>query len=178
MSSASFRTSTFDPILISAQIVALQSTYYLSASLIVFVLELLTGSPVTLNHVLMHDELRTDTVLGWSLFLANLMNAGLGSYYLLIIVQRAKLCLDFSCTLHILHIVITTLYSRSLPKSFFWWFCFLCTLVVLSLGGEYLCMQREMEPITLAGTKKRQSTSNGGDAVELQRLTDGSDDLA
>ncbi|TPX71463.1 hypothetical protein SpCBS45565_g01121 [Spizellomyces sp. 'palustris'] len=109
MSSASFRTSTFDPVLIAAQIVALQSTYYLSASLIVFVLELLTGSPVTLNHVLMHDELRTDTVLGWSLFLAYLMNAGLGSYYLLIIVQRAKLCLDFSCTLHILHIFITTL---------------------------------------------------------------------
>ncbi|KAJ3092313.1 hypothetical protein HK102_008624 [Quaeritorhiza haematococci] len=134
--SASFRSSTFDPVLIIAQIVSLQCLYYLSISLIVLALEVLTGAPVTLNHVLYYPEIRTDTVLGWTLFIAFLMNAALG---------------------------------HRIPTNFFWWFLFAATLLIMSLGGEYLCMQKELEPIVLTGQKKRGSV-RGEDEVELQRL--------
>lgn len=58
--------------------VSLQTLHYLSSSFIVLILELLTGSPVTLNHVLSYPELRTDTVFGWGLFFAFILNAALG----------------------------------------------------------------------------------------------------
>ncbi|KAI8913803.1 hypothetical protein PhCBS80983_g04970 [Powellomyces hirtus] len=175
MSTASFRNSTFDPLLLSAQIVSLQCTYYLSASSVIFAIELLTGSPITLSHVLSYKEIRTDTVLGWALFIAFLINAGIGCYAQLFIVQRAKLCLDFSCTLHLLHLLITSFYSGGIPKTLFWWFSFLCTLCIMAIGGEYLCMQKEMEPISLAGSIKRHDSTVDG--VELQRLTEVNDDI-
>ncbi|KAI9104564.1 integral membrane protein S linking to the trans Golgi network-domain-containing protein [Phlyctochytrium arcticum] len=177
MSSASFRSSSFDPILITAQIVGLQCAYYASSSIIILILELLTGSNITLNHVLAHDELTMGTAMGWGLFLANLINAVLGSYYLVYIVARAKLCLDFAVTLHILHLLFSCAYTHSFPPSLFWWFSFICTLAILALGGEYLCLQRDLEPITLAGSKKRQASSAQVDQVELQRLTEVDNDI-
>ncbi|KAI8818135.1 integral membrane protein S linking to the trans Golgi network-domain-containing protein [Fimicolochytrium jonesii] len=179
--SSGFRTNTFDPILIAAQIVALQTSYYLSASLVIFFIDLLTGSPVSLAQIISWTELRTDTVVGWSLFLAFVINAGIGCYSQLFLVQRAKLCLDFSTTLHFLHLVITSLYTGSLPRSFLWWLTVICTLLIMAMGGEHLCMQKEMEPIAIAGTLKRAgSTYPGGpgpsgntaDSIELQRLND------
>ncbi|KAJ3016727.1 hypothetical protein HKX48_003894 [Thoreauomyces humboldtii] len=176
--STSFRNASFDPLMITAQIVALQCTYYLSASLVIFAIELLIGSPVTLAHVLSNQEIRTDTVLGWALFIAFLINAGIGCYAQLYIVQRAKLCLDFSCTLHFLHLIITTFFSGGLSRSFFWWFSFLCTLVLMSFGAEHICMQKELEPINITGTKKRHgSTIDPKDLVELRGLTEVGDDV-
>ena len=61
----------------STTLVSLQSSYYLTLIVIALFLELLTGSNITLDHILSYKQIRTDTVLGWSLFLANLVNAGL-----------------------------------------------------------------------------------------------------
>lgn len=78
--------------------------------------------------------------------------------YLLYIVQRAKLCLDFALTLHFFHLVIVSIHSKGFPSSFVWWLCFLISASITSLCGEYLCMQREMEPIHLRGVNKKRSS--------------------
>ncbi|KAI9203780.1 integral membrane protein S linking to the trans Golgi network-domain-containing protein [Polychytrium aggregatum] len=190
MSNSSYRLSSFDPILIVAQIVTLQCLYYLSLSLIIFVMELLTGSSVTIRHILGSSEIRTDTVLGWAIFFSFLLNSCIGSYSLLVVVQRAKLCLDFASTLHFFHLIICTLYSRQLPNSFLWWINFVLSLVGMSLGGEYLCMQMELRPITLgnplgaldltsgpsnaaaaaAASKRTRANDPRADEFELERL--------
>ncbi|KAJ3178562.1 hypothetical protein HDU85_005169 [Gaertneriomyces sp. JEL0708] len=169
--SNTYRTSKFNPTQICSQIAILQAGYYTSHSLIILILELLIGSQTTLKHVLNHDDLQTDTVLGWGLFLTTLINAGVGAILLRFIIKRARLCLDFAATLHFLHLIFSFLYTGHLPRSFFYWFAFLCSLTIMALGGEYLCMQKEMEPIEMAGAKKRGSTVDPSQDVELQRLT-------
>ncbi|KAI9354888.1 integral membrane protein S linking to the trans Golgi network-domain-containing protein [Zopfochytrium polystomum] len=175
----SYRTSVFDPALVVGQIVCLQSAHYISLSFVVVTLELLTGSRITLNHILHASELRTGTVMGWSLAAAFFLNAAVSAYFLLLIVQRAKLCLDFAATVHFFHLILTSLYSGGVPSSFFWWLVFVGCIVVMALAGEYLCMQRELLPI-MVGSKGRGGGAAGssggggggaGNAIELQRLT-------
>ncbi|KAJ3385701.1 hypothetical protein HDU92_002928 [Lobulomyces angularis] len=55
----------------------------------------------------------------------------------------------------------------------------------MSLGSEYLCMQKELEPINLTGqglggsssSNKNKNKSDGtGDEIEMKRLNEDSDD--
>ncbi|KAG0233527.1 hypothetical protein BGW42_007362 [Actinomortierella wolfii] len=46
---------------------------------------------------------------------------------------------------------MTTLYSDHLPTSFLWWALNGTTAGIMIFGGEYVCMQHEMEPILLGG---------------------------
>jgi hypothetical protein len=73
-----FRTAAWDPSLISAQIVALQASWYATGSAAVLVAEVLTGSPLSVRHVLDFRELRLDNIFGWTLVAAHLANAAAG----------------------------------------------------------------------------------------------------
>jgi hypothetical protein len=92
------------------------------------------------------------------------------AYVLLWTVQRAKLCLDFAATFTLIHFLVTTLYSKSLPTSFFWWLLQIAGTWIMAAYGEKICMERELEPILL-----NKKTGNGGgkgsqDDLEMQRL--------
>ena len=63
-------------------------------------------------------------------------------------VSRAKLCLDHSLTLHLLHLLLLLLLS-GLP-TWHWWLCQAVSLLVMTLVAEYLCMQAEMADIQLS----------------------------
>jgi len=64
-------------------------------------------------------------------------------------VARARLVLDFSLTLLLYHVLMVTYYSGHVPSSFLWWALNGTTAGVMIFGGEYACMQLEMEPIIL-----------------------------
>ncbi|KAF9402825.1 hypothetical protein BGX21_008545 [Mortierella sp. AD011] len=83
-------------------------------------------------------------------------------YLLLKIVSRARLVLDFSLTLLLYHVVVTTYYSGNLPTSFLWWALNGTTAGIMVFGGEYVCMQLEMEPILLGGGGSGQQPSGSG----------------
>ena len=91
-----------------------------------------------------------------------------------LLVQRAKLCLDFSATLYFFHFLFTRWYSGQIPNTFSWWIIFIISIAALAVGGEYLCMQRELEPITLLGTRKRQTSriavNGAGPDLEMGEL--------
>ena len=69
---------------------------------------------------------------------------------LLALVGRSKQCFDFTATLHGFHLLACVLYG-GWPRSVFWWALNITTLILMAVLGEYLCMRRELLPITLAG---------------------------
>ncbi|KAI7863721.1 integral membrane protein S linking to the trans Golgi network-domain-containing protein, partial [Spinellus fusiger] len=113
MTPSSFRTTTWDPLLIIAQVKAI----------------------------------RIDTVSGWTLALVWCIHAVLAIPVLVLVLQRAKLVLDFVVTMHGLHLVIVFMYRHTLPTSGLWWLLQIIHCLIMTLGGEWACMQQEMKPI-------------------------------
>ncbi|KAF9114031.1 hypothetical protein BGX27_000299 [Mortierella sp. AM989] len=160
--SSSFRATQWDPVLILSQIVCLQTVWYISISVIVFTLFKFSGSDITLDAILNYREIRADNSQGMLLGLAWLLNSVVGVFLLLKIVARARLVLDFSLTLLLYHVIMTTYYSDHIPTSFLWWALNGTTAGIMVFGGEYVCMQQEMEPILLGGGNSGQQQSGSG----------------
>ncbi|KAJ8330895.1 hypothetical protein BDV3_002792 [Batrachochytrium dendrobatidis] len=158
----------------------MQCSYYLCLSTVVFLFALLTGAPTNLHQLLSFSEIDPSTALGWSLFFAFLVAASISCFFMLIIVERARLCLDFACTLHILHWLLVSIYSGRSPNSLIWWVLLAGSTAMVSFGGEYLCLWRELEPIPLstagpsAGSDGRSSRRRRSDldpdSIELEKL--------
>lgn len=47
-------------------------------------------------------------------------------------------------TLHLLHILFTSLYARSVPTSFFWWTLMILHAILVSFVCKKLCVRREL----------------------------------
>ncbi|KAI8374506.1 integral membrane protein S linking to the trans Golgi network-domain-containing protein [Radiomyces spectabilis] len=170
MGSSSFRLASWDPILNVAQIASLQSIYYLVLSGFLLVALALSGGELSLDSILDDDEIRTDTVLGWTLGLVCLVSATATIPLLVFIVQRAKLILDFVVTLHIFHIVLVWIHKQRFPTTGAWWLLQILSAVIMTLGGEWACMRREMKPIMM---KQKQKATNIDADMEEGRI-DGS----
>ncbi|KAF9970069.1 hypothetical protein BGZ73_007330, partial [Actinomortierella ambigua] len=110
-----------------------------------------SGTDISLDVILDYREIRFDNSAGLLLGFAWLLNACVGVYLLLRIVARARLVLDFSLTLLLYHVIMTTLYSDHLPTSFLWWGLNATMAGIMIFGGEFVCMRQEMEPILLGG---------------------------
>ncbi|KAF9980920.1 hypothetical protein BGZ75_007811, partial [Mortierella antarctica] len=157
--SSSFRATQWDPVLILSQIVCLQSIWYVSVATIIYAFSAFSGADITLDAILNYREIRADNAQGMLLGLAWLLNSAVGVFLLLKIVSRARLVLDFSLTLLLYHVFMTTLYSDHVPTSFLWWALNGTTCGIMIFGGEYVCMQQEMEPILLGGGQTGSSSS-------------------
>lgn len=83
-----------------------------------------------------------------------LLSAIVCAFALSIIVCKARQCLDFACTLHFWHILITCIYNMTLPTQFNWWLLQLISIIICTVIGEYLCMQKETLEIPLANQNK------------------------
>jgi hypothetical protein len=77
-----------------------------------------------------------------------------------VVVERAKKCLDFTATFHLMHLFFCWQHG-GFPSSWEWWTANGVALVGTALLGEYLCMQRELQDIPLFGSQKeaRESTA-------------------
>jgi hypothetical protein len=63
------------------------------------------------------------------------------------VMGRVRLCLDFSVTLHLVHLVLTTMHAQHVPSNLFWWGLNILSCALMTIAGEWLCMRFEMEPI-------------------------------
>ncbi|KAI8647279.1 protein SYS1, partial [Parasitella parasitica] len=153
--SSSFRSSKWDPILIIAQIAALQSLCYLVYSIILFIALTLEGSSVSLDLIFNYKEIRTDTGFGWSLIIVWLVNACLSIPILTFIVQRARQILDYVLTFHFFHLLFVWYISQQFPKGISWWLLQLFNTAIMTFGGEWACMHREMKPIMISGGSQK-----------------------
>jgi hypothetical protein len=148
---SSWKPSGFDPKLVSGQIVAVQSLGYVGLGMWLLLLNGLAGRPasaVGLGQFFSHRALRLSHPGSWATISAFLLNALAGGAFLCLIVERAKKCLDFAATFHILHLCGCVLYD-GFPDSWVWWIVNVLCLAVTAVLGEYLCMRREMREIPL-----------------------------
>lgn len=86
---------------------------------------------------------------------------------MLILVQRSKLVPDFALTLHGVHLVIVTMYSKSIPANSLWWGLQFTSAAFMTMGGIYACRWRELRPITFGGSAaaapRGEAAETGGD---------------
>lgn len=77
------------------------------------------------------------------------------------IVERAKKCLDFTATFHLMHFLFCWQHG-GFPSSWEWWAVNSGSLVGMALLGEYLCMKRELQDIPLFGPQREPRESGVG----------------
>ncbi|KAI9272263.1 integral membrane protein S linking to the trans Golgi network-domain-containing protein [Helicostylum pulchrum] len=158
---SSFRASKWDPILIIAQITSLQSLCYILYSIILYIALTLTGTDASLDLIFSDKEIRTDTGFGWSLIIVWVVNACLSIPILMLIVQRAKQILDYVLTFHFFHLICVWKISHHFPTGTSWWVLQVVNIVIMTFGGEWACMHREMKPIMIkSGVKNKNKDVN------------------
>ncbi|XP_023178794.1 protein SYS1 homolog isoform X2 [Drosophila hydei] len=125
----------------------MQCCVYFTLGLLVFIANKLSGDNYALDHLFEYHEIHIYDLGGRLVICAFVLNAFVASLALWCIVRRAKLCLDFSCTFHLLHLIICWWYNRSFPANASWWLLNVITATIMCIGGEFLCLQSEMKEI-------------------------------
>ncbi|NJR31462.1 hypothetical protein HC762_01700 [bacterium] len=83
---------------------------------------------------------------------------------LLLLISRSKLVPDFALTVHLLHLVTTWLYSRSVPMNLLWWGLQAGSAAIMVSLGVWACRYRELRPISFgAASAAVMPASTGGD---------------
>ncbi|KAL8826590.1 MAG: hypothetical protein Q9191_003707 [Dirinaria sp. TL-2023a] len=162
------------PLRIATQILVLQLGYYAIATALILFTSLSAGKRFSLSLVFSWHSLRGDTTVGWTLGLCWLMSGVFGVLLLLLIVSRSKLVLDFTLTLHLLNLIFTSLYTKSLPRNLLWWLLQFTSAGLMTLGGIWACQWRELRPVKFGGSaapnKNKASAGAGGQEPENARL--------
>lgn len=164
----SFRNTKWDPVLLITQIVAMQSLLYASLGALMWFMDLLGGANHTLDHLFQYhvrttwyllsplnhsphsirfQEIHVTDSGGRLVIVAFALNSLVGSLALWFIVRRTKLCLDFSCTFHIIHLIICWFYNSSFPSTVSWWLLNAVCAAIMCICGEFICLKTELQEI-------------------------------
>ncbi|KAA6413634.1 MAG: integral membrane [Lasallia pustulata] len=156
------------PLKILTQIAMLQTAYYLCATVLILFTTLVAGKEFSVDMVLSWRSLRGDTTVGWTLGLCWLLDSFLGVIFLLLLVSRSKFVPDFALTIHLIHLIITSVYSRALPSNWLWWALQAASATLMTSLGIWSCQWRELRPINFGGNAGAASSEQGagGEAAE------------
>ncbi|KAI2797078.1 hypothetical protein RDWZM_007040 [Blomia tropicalis] len=147
--SGNFRYTRWDPVLISSQIVAIQSTFYVTFGLIALLFSTLFGHYPSLDIILNFQVISFRTSMGILTILCTILNSVAGSLILFNVIQRAKPCLDFTLTTYLIHLLCVWMYNGQFPFSFLWWTLNVVAITIMCVCGEFLCLKSEMKSIPL-----------------------------
>ena len=139
---------TFNPRLILSQIISLQSFHYVILGIIFQINHVLFGTSITIDRIFTSKHLDIWSATGWIDNSAILFSSLIGSLLLAIIVEKSKKCLDFSVTLFLIHIVLSSIYG-GFPSTWDWWIIHILGMIMMVLFGEYACSKRELSDIPL-----------------------------
>lgn len=151
---AAFRSSLWDPTLIIAQIVCMQSIFYATYCFTIFLAQQIGFSSSISAHLTM--DLVFPLQSARLVAIAECAATILVAIGLRFVVERAKLCLDFSATVFFWHTVFVLFYNRALPTQISWWLLQILGTVAATVLGEYLCMRAESREIPLTVPPKFQ----------------------
>ncbi|XP_027201820.2 sys1 golgi trafficking protein [Dermatophagoides pteronyssinus] len=152
--SGQFSYSRWDPILISTQIVAIQTTFYLSLGFVLFWIAHLFGYYATLDQIFNSQIVSFKTSLGLVITISFISNSFFGALILHFMVRRAKKCLDFTLTLFIIHLILVRFYMGHVPTTFSWWLLNIICITIMCITGEYICLKSELKAIPLLVSNK------------------------
>jgi hypothetical protein len=79
---------------------------------------------------------------------------------LLLLISRSKLVPDFALTLHFIHLIITSLYSHSIPQHWLWWALQITSAGMMTSLGVWSCQYRELRPINFGGSSSSTTQNN------------------
>lgn len=80
---------------------------------------------------------------------------------LAVVVERAKKSLDFSFTVYFLHVAICSIFG-AFPVNATWWLTHVVAFILSSALGEWLCLKKEMQEISVDDILGRGGDSNAG----------------
>ncbi|KAF2887108.1 hypothetical protein ILUMI_19065 [Ignelater luminosus] len=146
----SFRYTQWDPWLIIAQIISVQCIMYVTLGLILAVLGHVASDNRTLDHIFEYHEIQVRDFGGKMVISAFVLNALIGAVILWFIVERTKQCLDFSCTWHMIHLIICWFYNGHFPTTFSWWALNVACVTLMCVCAEFLCLKSELQAIPLS----------------------------
>ncbi|KZS94756.1 hypothetical protein SISNIDRAFT_473800 [Sistotremastrum niveocremeum HHB9708] len=99
-----------------------------------------------------------DPIRGWIIAACWLVASFVDVYYIYTFVRRPKMVLDFSLTLVMIHLVMTTYYSAALPSSLFFWLILAGGAAIKIIFGEQMCVKREMrEGLDISGLEEERA---------------------
>ncbi|KAF2459562.1 integral membrane protein S linking to the trans Golgi network-domain-containing protein [Lineolata rhizophorae] len=150
------------PLRILTQIAALQGAYYACAAVLILFAALVAGKEVKLDLLLSWRSLRGDVTTGWLLGLVWMLNSLICVIFLLLLIARSKLIPDFALTIHFIHLIVTSLYSHSIPTYWFWWALQICSACLMTFLGVWSCQWRELKPIKFGGRGSSQRQEDEG----------------
>ncbi|CAG8977147.1 hypothetical protein HYALB_00003368 [Hymenoscyphus albidus] len=152
------------PLKILSQILLLQAIWYGVATGLILFTALVAGKHFSFDLVLSWRSLRGDTTVGWMLGLVWLLNSFIGVISMLVFISRSKLVPDFAITLHFIHLVVTSLYSHSIPRNLLWWVLQITSAGLMTSLGVWSCQYRELRPINFGGSSTTQANSSDATA--------------
>lgn len=155
------RGNTNDPRTLAIQIILSQTLYYLVFIACSVFLQILFGFRYDTFAIFKYYYI-VKTSFGILLILSNLVASIASAFIFYKTIGRSKLCLDFSVTRQIIHIIPTWFVSGSFPFLFSWWIIQTISVIISTLLGERLCMKKELEPILLQHYPKNTSASESG----------------
>ncbi|KAM7362749.1 protein SYS1 homolog, partial [Cochliomyia hominivorax] len=120
---------------------------YFTLGILVGLANLVAGDNYRLDNIFEYHEIHVSDLGGRLIICAFVTNSFLASLALWCIVRRAKLCLDFSCTFHIFHLLICWWYNNAFPSNISWWLLNCITATIMCIGGEFLCLKSELKEI-------------------------------
>ncbi|KAF7513675.1 hypothetical protein GJ744_007726 [Endocarpon pusillum] len=166
--------SDLPPLKIIRGIIVLQLSYYVIASLIILFTTLVAGQKFNLALIFDWRTVRGDNTIGWMLGFVWLLVSLFAVIILLFLISRSKLVPDFALTLHFLHLLTTSLYTRRLPTNLLWWLLQAGSAGVMISLGVWACRYREMRPISFAvgGTAKAEAEGQTEEEGQGEMKTD------
>lgn len=86
---------------------------------------------------------------------------------ILLLISRSRLVPDFALTIHFIHLLITSFYTKSIPTNLLWWALEAASTALTISLGVWACRYREMRPISF-GTVPKKPTANGSVEADNQ----------
>ncbi|KAJ2502061.1 hypothetical protein GGH96_001462 [Coemansia sp. RSA 1972] len=161
---SAFRKSVYDPVLIVAQIVTLQCFGYSTFSVLMVFASILTNVELTPRLLFSSSSVQPTVegaIVGVSLICMGIMNI----VPLVYMVERSRLCIDFSATFFVVHVIVVWWTQHQVPE-LLWWAVMAVAMGVMAVGGRAVCSRRELLPIairSLMPERRAESQDNGVD---------------
>jgi hypothetical protein len=140
--------TTFDPLLIVLQILALQSLFYLLYVLVVVILDFFFGIPFSHHQVLDYAVCRLFSRMGIVGIVGQIF-AGLAVALLFVFLEgRSRKALDFISTTFVFHLLLCS-FVVAFPLSFTWWLFYGLSWGLSTVLAEFVSQKYEMQDINL-----------------------------
>lgn len=172
------------PLRILTQIALLQFCYYAAALVLIVFTTFVAGQHPDAGLLLDWHNLRGDVTTGWTLGLCWMLDSLITSVSarvaaqqkkaevltvmrsvipILLLIARSKLVADFALTIHLIHLIVTSLYTRAIPTSIYWWLVQTGSAALMISLGMWACQWRELQPMAFGGKGKQraQPAANG-----------------